>query len=53
MISGDLHAVTVRPHVHQDTVIEEAAALPPDRAVGVVMAILISLATSPGHPGFP
>ena len=39
MISGDLHAVTVRLDVLRDIMIELAAALPPDRAAGVVTAI--------------
>ena len=39
MVSGDLHAVTVRLDVLRDIMIELAAALPPDRAAGVVTAI--------------
>ena len=36
MVSSDLHAVTVRLDVLRDIMIELAAALPPDRAAGVV-----------------
>ena len=39
MVSGDLHAVTVRLGVLRDIMIELAVALPPDRTAGVVMAI--------------
>ena len=39
MVSGDLHAVTVRLDVFRDILIELAAALPPDRAAGVATAI--------------
>ena len=39
MVSSDLHAVTVRLDVLRDIMIELAAALPPDRAAGVVTAI--------------
>ena len=39
MVSSDLHAVTVRLDVFRDIMIELAAALPPDRAAGVVTAI--------------
>ena len=39
MVSGNLHAVTVRLDVLRDIMIELAAALPPDRAAGVVTAI--------------
>ena len=39
MDSSDLHAVTVRLDVLRDIMIELAAALPPDRAAGVVTAI--------------
>ena len=39
MVSGDLHAVTVRLDVFRDIQIELAAALPPDRAAGVATAI--------------
>jgi hypothetical protein len=39
MVSGDLHAVTARLDVLRDIMIELAAALPPDRAAGVVTAI--------------
>ena len=39
MVSGDLHAVTVRLDVFRDILIELAAALPPDRAAGAATAI--------------
>ena len=39
MVSSDLHAVTVRLDVLRDIMIEMAAALPPDRAAGVVTAL--------------
>ena len=39
MVSSDLHAVTVRLDVLRDIMIELAAALPVDRAAGVVTAI--------------
>ena len=39
MVSSDLHAVTVRLDVLREIMIELAAALPPDRAAGVVTAI--------------
>ena len=39
MVSGELHAITVRLDVLRDIMIELAAALPPDRAAGVVTAI--------------
>ena len=39
MGSGNLHAVTVRLDVLRDIMLELAAALPPDRAAGVVTAI--------------
>ena len=39
MVSGDLHAVTVRLDVFRGILIELAAALPPDRAAGVATAI--------------
>ena len=39
MVPGDLHAVTVRLDVLRDIMIELAAALPSDRAAGVVTAI--------------
>ena len=39
MVSGDLHAVTVRLDVLRDILIELAAALPADRAAGVATAI--------------
>ena len=39
MVSGDLHAVTVRLDIFRDILIELAAALPPERAAGVVTAI--------------
>ena len=39
MVSSDLHAVTVRLAVLRDIMIELAAALPADRAAGVVTAI--------------
>ena len=39
MVSGDLHAVTVRLDVLRDIMIELAAALPSDRAAGDVTAI--------------
>ena len=38
MVSGDLHAVTVRLDLLRDILIELAAALPPDRAAGVATA---------------
>ncbi len=39
MVSGNLHAVTVRLDVFRDILIELAAALPPDCAAGVATAI--------------
>ena len=39
MVSGDLQAVTARLDIFRDILIELAAALPPDRAAGVVTAI--------------
>ena len=39
MVSGDLHAVTVRLDFLRDILIELAAALPPDLAAGVATAI--------------
>ena len=39
MVSGDLHAGTVRLDVFRDILIELAAALRPDRAAGVATAI--------------
>ena len=39
MVSGDLHAVTVRLDVFRDILIELAAVLPPGRAAGVATAI--------------
>ena len=39
MVLGDLHAVTMRLDLLRDIMIELAAALPPDRAAGVVTAI--------------
>ena len=36
MVSSDLRAVTLRLDVLRDIMIEVAAALPPDRAAGVV-----------------
>ena len=39
MVSGDLHAVTVRLDVLRDIMIELAAELPPDRAAGVLTVI--------------
>jgi len=39
MVSGDLHAVTMRLDLLRDIMIELAAALPPDRAAGVVTAL--------------
>jgi len=39
MVSGDLHAVSVRLDLLRDIMIELVAALPPDRAAGVVTAI--------------
>jgi len=39
MVSGDLHAVIARLDIFGDILIELTAALPPDRAAGVVMAI--------------
>ena len=39
MVSGDLHAVTARLDIFRDILIELAAALPPERAAGVVRAI--------------
>ena len=39
MVSGDLHAVTVRLDVLRDIMIELAAALPPDRSAGGFTAI--------------
>ena len=39
MVSSNLHAVTVRLDVLRHIVIELAAALPPDRAAGVVTAV--------------
>ena len=39
MDSGDLHAVTVRLDLLRDILIELAAALPPDRAACVAIAI--------------
>ena len=39
MVSGDLQAVTARLNIFRDILIELAAALPPDRAAGVVTAI--------------
>ena len=39
MVSGDLHAVTVRLDVFRDILIELAAALRPDRAACVATAI--------------
>ena len=39
MVSGNLHALTVRLDVLRDIMIELAAALPSDRAAGVVTAI--------------
>lgn len=39
MVSGDLQAVTARLDIFRDILIELAAAVPPDRAAGVVTAI--------------
>jgi len=39
MVSGDLHAVTMRLDLLRDIMIELAAALPADRAAGVVTAL--------------
>jgi len=39
MVSGDLHAVTMRLDLLRDIMIELVAALPPDRAACVVTAI--------------
>jgi len=39
MVSGDLHAITVRLDLLRDIMIELAAALPRDRAAGVATAI--------------
>ena len=39
MVSGDLHAGTVRLDVFRDILIELAAALPPDCAAGAATAI--------------
>lgn len=39
MVSGDRHAVKARLDIFRDILIELAAALPPDRAAGVVTAI--------------
>ena len=39
MVSGDLHAGTVRLDVFRDILIELAAALPTDRAAGIPTAI--------------
>jgi len=39
MVSGNLHAVTVRLDVFRDILIELASALPPDCAAGVATAI--------------
>ena len=53
MVSGDLHAVTVRLDVRRDARIELAAAQPPVRTAGDVTAIGNLLATNPSRPGFP
>ena len=57
MVSGDLHAVTVRLDVRldvrRDAGIELAAAQPPVRTAAVATAIGNLLATNPSHPGCP
>ena len=39
IVSGELHAVTARLDIFRDILIELAAALPPERAAGVLTAI--------------
>ena len=57
MVSGDLHAVTVRLDVRldvrRDAGIKLAAAQPPVRTAAVATAIGNLVATNPSRPGCP